>query len=127
MGYSLQSLKVSSQVRLNFIGHALTYEPLRREQSADLMAEGKTYPQEGPVTFEAFETYFFKSASTTVVGITHNSSALPPTLEAARSGNSWEDCVGGCYYMFVLALALYSCSVRLTCSENQIIRDEVVM
>jgi hypothetical protein len=67
------------------------------------MIEGKTYPQEGPMDLEAFRTYFFTSASTTIIGILHANDigAAPATLEEARSGRDWEECVGGCFYMYV--------------------------
>ena len=66
--------------------------------------DGKTYPQEGPMTFEGFETYFFTSASTTVIGVIHTtqsseSTTLPSNLEEARGDRTWEECLGGCFYM----------------------------
>ncbi|WVQ80800.1 hypothetical protein IAT38_002906 [Cryptococcus sp. DSM 104549] len=62
---------------------------------------GKTYPQEGPYTYEAFVAYFF--AATTIVGIitpvTESDNGIKADLESARGGRDWADCVGGCYYI----------------------------
>lgn len=52
------------------------------------------------MTKEEFTNYFF--ASTTIVGILSPASvdvASLTTVEAARAGRSWEECVGGCFYM----------------------------
>ena len=53
---------------------------------------------------EGFETYFFKSASATIIGILHDIEphGTGSSLEDARAGRSWEDCVGGCFYVYVL-------------------------
>jgi hypothetical protein len=63
------------------------------------------------MSFETFESYFFTSASTTVIGIIHPSSSSPSSamtppssLEQARAGRIWEECVGGCYYMYARTL-----------------------
>ncbi|WWD17202.1 hypothetical protein CI109_101640 [Kwoniella shandongensis] len=59
---------------------------------------GRTYPQEGPLTYEAFVSYFF--GSTTIVGIVQPSDhEIKEDLEGARAGRKWEECVGGCYYI----------------------------
>ena len=68
-------------------------------ETAEKRLEGKSYPQEGPITFEGFESYFFTTASTTVIGTLHPSSSSLTSLEEARAGRTWEECVGGCYYM----------------------------
>jgi hypothetical protein len=46
-----------------------------------------------------FVNYFF--GSTTIVGILSAADAAgtQPSIDAARAGRSWEDCVGGCYYI----------------------------
>lgn len=63
---------------------------------------GCTYPQEGPITYEEFISYFF--AATTIVGVirpvgTNGKVDMPGDLESARAGRTWEECIGGCYYM----------------------------
>lgn len=67
-----------------------------------LTAGGCTYPQEGPVTYEEFLSYFF--AATTIIGIiqpvgTNGKIDIPGDLETARAERTWEECIGGCYYM----------------------------
>lgn len=66
-----------------------------------LTTEGKSYPQEGPIDYDAFASYFFTTASTTVIGILHAEqlSSPPASLEEARGDRSWEEAVGGCFYM----------------------------
>jgi hypothetical protein len=66
---------------------------------------GQTYPQEGPLTLEAFSAYFF-GAQTIMAIVSPDeeeevSDGTPFTedIETARSGRSWKDCIGGCYYM----------------------------
>ncbi|WOO81161.1 L-azetidine-2-carboxylic acid acetyltransferase [Vanrija pseudolonga] len=62
--------------------------------------EGKTYPQEDQMTREQFVAYFFNS--TTIVAIVSPASvdvASLKTLEDARAGRSWEEVVGGVYYI----------------------------
>ncbi|KAL7425227.1 hypothetical protein Q5752_000915 [Cryptotrichosporon argae] len=64
------------------------------------LAEGKTYPQQGPMSLDAFTAYFF--ASTTIVAILAPPSAdvsKIQTLEDAVAGRPWADCLGGCYYV----------------------------
>ncbi|KAK8864491.1 hypothetical protein IAR55_001741 [Kwoniella newhampshirensis] len=59
---------------------------------------GRTYPQEGPMTHEAFVAYFF--GSTTIVGIVQPSDQdIKSDLESARGSRTWEECVAGCYYI----------------------------
>lgn len=63
-------------------------------------SEGKTYPQEGQLTFDEFKAYFF--GASTIIGILSPAGADPSsvqTLEAAQAGREWKDCVGGCYYI----------------------------
>jgi hypothetical protein len=75
---------------------------LTRQKSAEDGAEGKTYPQEGPMTFEQFDSYFFQTASSTIIGILHDHELkqIPTSLEEARGERTWEECVGGCNYMY---------------------------
>jgi len=51
--------------------------------------------------YDAFFAYFFATASTTVIGVLHSDtlSNPPSSLEEARAGRDWEECVGGCFYM----------------------------
>lgn len=65
-------------------------------------AEGKTYPQRGPMTREEFEAYFF--GSTTIVGILQPATETRTfsSIEEAQGGRSMEESVAGCYYMYVL-------------------------
>ncbi|KIK67501.1 hypothetical protein GYMLUDRAFT_93300 [Collybiopsis luxurians FD-317 M1] len=71
--------------------------------------EGRTYPQEGAYDIEAFKNYFL--AEDLFVGIV---TTLPQgqdveggpdvqetrlTIDEARNGISWEECVIGCYYV----------------------------
>ncbi|KAJ9100557.1 hypothetical protein QFC21_003600 [Naganishia friedmannii] len=70
------------------------------------LAMGRTYPQRGPMTLEEFTGYFF--GATTIIGIIGTSASTATTdgelvegvtLEQARAGREWKDCVGGCYYV----------------------------
>ncbi|KGB74442.1 hypothetical protein I307_05402 [Cryptococcus deuterogattii 99/473] len=66
------------------------------------LESGCTYPQEGPITYEEFISYFF--AATTIVGVirpvgTNGKVDMPGDLESARAGRTWEECIGGCYYI----------------------------
>ncbi len=65
------------------------------------MEDGKTYPQEGPLDLEGFKNYFFVTASTTIIGVLHSEqlNTPPESLEEARRGRSWEEAVGGFFYM----------------------------
>lgn len=90
----------------------------------DELATGKTYPQEGPMEREAWEGYY--CAALVVVGVVVDDEQLPTAVAAGRedeatgrrleigdqggnnaaklletlaNGRSWEECVGGCYYM----------------------------
>ena len=78
-------------------GRRCVSKPSRTE----LILEGTTYPQEGPMDYDAFFAYFFATASTTVIGVLHSDtlSNPPSSLEEARAGRDWEECVGGCFYM----------------------------
>jgi hypothetical protein len=69
--------------------------------------EGRTYPQEGPMGYEAYKAYFF--SSTTIIGVVHPAplDKLPQNIEEAMSGRSTEQAIGGCNYMCV-------CCGRLT-------------
>ncbi|WWC62075.1 uncharacterized protein I303_104665 [Kwoniella dejecticola CBS 10117] len=65
---------------------------------AEELEGGKTYPQEGPISFEGFTTYFF--GSTTIVGVVQSSSEeIKRTLGEALVGKVLEDALGGCYYI----------------------------
>ncbi|WWC70091.1 uncharacterized protein I206_104038 [Kwoniella pini CBS 10737] len=59
---------------------------------------GKSYPQEGPLTYEEFVSYFF--GSTTIIGIVqHNSEEIKKTLKDALINKNLENSLGGCYYI----------------------------
>jgi hypothetical protein len=60
------------------------------------LSEGKTYPQEGPLDYDAFAGYFFGAA--TIVGIISRGEGRK-TLEEAIDNQELEEVVGGCYYM----------------------------
>ena len=62
----------------------------------ELMKDGKTYPQEGPLDYDAFAGYFFGAA--TIIGVVSKGEGKG-SLEEAIEGRQLEDCVGGCYYM----------------------------
>ncbi len=64
------------------------------------MAEGKSYPQAGPMTRDEFAAYFFNSV--TIVGVLHDSvvdAAQFSTIQDAMGGRSIEEAIAGCYYM----------------------------
>jgi RimJ/RimL family protein N-acetyltransferase len=64
------------------------------------LAEGKTYPQAGPMTRDEFAAYFFNSV--TIVGVLHDSevdAAQFPTIQDAMGGRSIEEALAGCYYI----------------------------
>ncbi|WRT66467.1 uncharacterized protein IL334_003426 [Kwoniella shivajii] len=59
---------------------------------------GKTYPQEGPLSLEAYTAYFF--GSTTIVGVVQSSSEeIKDSLGKALEGKKLDDALGGCYYI----------------------------
>lgn len=69
--------------------------------------DGMTYPQEGEITQTAFETYFF--SADVFVGIfgdtTLSDEELPNhSIEAQKGKRSWEDCIGGFYYVSISSL-----------------------
>ncbi|KAJ9093562.1 hypothetical protein QFC19_008289 [Naganishia cerealis] len=67
---------------------------------------GRTYPQRGPVDLDGFTSYFF--AATTIIGIVSAGAEAAVadgtpvdgvSLEEARAGREWKDCLGGTYYV----------------------------
>jgi hypothetical protein len=72
---------------------------------SDVVEEGMTYPQEGDMNRSTFEGYFF--AADVIVAITGPSTLdaiqegteVDTELDAVRGGRSWEECVGGFYYV----------------------------
>lgn len=66
---------------------------------------GRTYPQEGPQSLDAFTAYFFGAA--TIIGIVspcpeplvEDGTPVELTLEQACDGRAWEVCVGGTFYV----------------------------
>ena len=85
------------------------------------MVDGKTYPQEGPLDYDAFAGYFFGAA--TIIGIVTEGEGKK-TLEEAIEGRKLEECVGGCYYMCVYQIR---CKRLAEEQENQITPEELVM
>jgi hypothetical protein len=70
-----------------------------REATADCAQEGRTYPQEGPMDYEAYKAYFF--ASTTIIGVLLPTplDTPPASLDEAIGGRPVEEAIGGCNYM----------------------------
>ncbi|KAJ3504458.1 hypothetical protein NLJ89_g7920 [Agrocybe chaxingu] len=72
---------------------------------AQVVEDGMTYPQEEPLTQEAFEAHFF--AADAFVGITGKSLKADVVdggyqaadIDAERNGRTWEEAVAGCYYV----------------------------
>ncbi len=70
-------------------------------------AEGITYPQDEPLSLEAFTTYYF--GATTIVGIVSagempevmDASVFTEDIETVRAGRGWKECIGGSVYMYV--------------------------
>jgi hypothetical protein len=50
---------------------------------------------------DGFAAYWFVTASTTVIGVLHGEqlATAPKSLDEARGGRTWEECVGGVFYM----------------------------
>ena len=73
-----------------------------------VVEDGRTYPQEGDMSGEAFEKYFF--AADVFLGIISSSHSEETqkngesTLQDIRAGRSWEDCVAGFYYVSMFRL-----------------------
>lgn len=70
------------------------------ETQVGLTTEGKSYPQEGPLTRDEFANYFFNSV--TIVGILHDKEVDASSfarLQDAMGARSIEEAVAGCYYM----------------------------
>ncbi|OCH86081.1 hypothetical protein OBBRIDRAFT_797525 [Obba rivulosa] len=75
------------------------------------LERGLTYPQEilpgETYAFEAFEAYYFAAdvivavinSSGAVANGTADGAAIELSIEQARNGRGWEDCVAGCYYV----------------------------
>lgn len=66
--------------------------------------DGLTYPQEGEMGQETFEAYFF--AADVFVGIVGGppsaeraEAASQLSIEEARDGRTWEECIAGYYYV----------------------------
>jgi hypothetical protein len=101
--------------------------PALHKEYAEELARGTTFPQEGldhaPVTRDAFEAYFFAAdvcigilgASTTETPLHPGDSTVSArefqgvrvrnvdiSIEAARAGRAWEDCIAGFYYVRAL-------------------------
>ncbi|KIY46606.1 acyl-CoA N-acyltransferase [Fistulina hepatica ATCC 64428] len=70
-----------------------------------VLEQGDTYPQEGPISQDTFEAYFFAAdvlialcvGETQPVVYQGNETSL--WLEGAKDGRSWEDCIAGFYYV----------------------------
>lgn len=83
-----------------------------------VVEDGRTYPQEGDMSGEAFEKYFF--AADVFLGIVSSSHSEETqkngegTLEDIRAGRSWEDCVAGFYYVraYFLTIVLLPDTVK---------------
>ncbi|GHJ87171.1 hypothetical protein NliqN6_3573 [Naganishia liquefaciens] len=98
-------------------GHRLTIHPVTAHTAPlelaqflhgvfnEELASGRTYPQEGPLTLEAFTAYFF--GATALIGVVSEAKVEPGGegervevgLEEACAGRKWEECVGGTYYV----------------------------
>jgi len=69
--------------------------------------DGLTYPQEGEMSQETFEAYFF--AADVFIAIVGGESPGPATADAQellnisilieRGGRTWQDCIAGYYYV----------------------------
>lgn len=81
------------------------------------LAAGRTYPQEGPIGIDGFRDYFFHGDVFVGIiappGATEQQSDTPSSVEAARAGRNWGDCVAGSYYVH-LPKKCYSYQVMLT-------------
>lgn len=78
---------------------------------AQEVEDGMTYPQEGPIERQSFESYFF--AGDVFVAISAPGGTLPDAtaidadnvheigvgIEEARNGRDWKECVAGFYYV----------------------------
>src|SRR6266550_2321370 len=75
-----------------------------------VVEDGRTYPQEGDMSGEAFEKYFF--AADVFLGIISSSHSEETqnngeaTLDGTRAGRSWEECVAGFYYVSIFRLLI---------------------
>jgi len=71
----------------------------------DVVQEGKTYPQDEPLSEAAFESYYL--ANDLFLGVLAPSEVHVPldgmedtrTLDECRAGRSWQACVAGMYYV----------------------------
>lgn len=78
---------------------------------AQVVEDGMTYPQEGPIEKQSFESYFF--AGDVFVAISAPGGTIPEAttidgekvheigigIEDARNGRDWKECVVGFYYV----------------------------
>jgi hypothetical protein len=100
--------------------HHLTLDSARRSSGlieylwttfAQVVEDGMTYPQEGPINQAEFEAYFFsgdvfigisplpQGTSNDFIEPLTDGSLIDLNLDSARAERSWEQCVAGFYYV----------------------------
>jgi len=72
------------------------------ETFQDELERGATYPQEFPMSRNAFDAYFL--GNDCFVGILHPPEFVPPqdikfSIENARNSRDWNECLAGAYYV----------------------------
>lgn len=95
------------------------------------VADGMTYPQEGDMTQETFEAYFFSAdVFVGIVGssprtvIVSGSEQQGLDIEKERAGRTWNDCVAGYYYVSQFILEAFILRPdRSPTRSNLIIQD----
>ena len=76
------------------------------ETFSAVVEAGMTYPQEGDLDRDAFETYFFAEdvflglilSEGASIGLIDGQSVLP-SMEEVKANRSWEESIGGFYYV----------------------------
>jgi hypothetical protein len=63
------------------------------------LERGNTYPQEGPLDRDAFLAYYFAADVFIGIAVSSETGDSPDSIDAARNGREWKDCVVGCYYV----------------------------
>jgi hypothetical protein len=90
------------------------------KEFTDEVDRGTTYPQEGPMSLEAFIGYFFAADVFVGLSVTGLSpGAQPPvSITEAKGDRTWDDCVLGFYYVRCV------CHCMLMCRPNFINSDQ---
>jgi len=71
------------------------------KEFSDEVERGTTYPQEGPITREAFESYFFAGDVFVALSLLDGDAlkGITPPITEVKGDRNWEECILGFYYV----------------------------